>query len=82
MRKTSVRDLRYHFSRVEHLLREGKEIQITKRNRAIARLIPIRPTVNRLQDRPNFLARLKKIYGEQSFRISGAQRIAEERDRY
>ena len=39
MRKASVRDLRYSFKKIERLLREGEEIQITKRRRVIARLI-------------------------------------------
>lgn len=40
MKKASVRDLRYRFSKVEDLLRDGEEIHITKRKRVIARLLP------------------------------------------
>ena len=36
MTKASVRDLRYKFRQVEDLLRQGEEIQITKRKRVIA----------------------------------------------
>ncbi len=43
MRKATVRDLRYRFREVENLLREGEEIQITKRKRVIARLMPVQP---------------------------------------
>ncbi len=42
MTKASVRDLRYRFHEVEDLLRQGQEIQITKRRRVIARLVPER----------------------------------------
>ena len=45
MKKASVRDLRYRFREVEDLLREGQEIQITKRKRVIARLLPAKPAV-------------------------------------
>jgi antitoxin (DNA-binding transcriptional repressor) of toxin-antitoxin stability system len=40
MRKASIRDLRYRFKKIERLLHHGEEIQITKRRRVIARLIP------------------------------------------
>ena len=43
MRKATVRDLRYRFSAVEDLLRDGEEVQITKRNRVVARLLPATP---------------------------------------
>jgi len=38
-----VRDLRYNFPQIEALLHSGEEIQITKRKRVIARLLPLRP---------------------------------------
>ncbi len=40
MKKASVRDLRYGFKKIERLLHEGEEIQITKRKHVIARLVP------------------------------------------
>ncbi len=43
MKKATVRDLRYRFREVENLLREGEEIEITKRKRVIARLLPPGP---------------------------------------
>ena len=82
MKTATVRDLRYHFSAVEHLLREGVEIQITKRKRVIARLSPVRPPLATSERRPNFLARLQKLYGSQRLRVTGAQRLIEERNRY
>ena len=80
MRKASVRDLRYHFSEVERLLRQGEKIEITKRKRVIARLLPVVPTVPRR--RPDFLARLRTIYGDKTLKVSGAELLAQERDRY
>lgn len=82
MKSASIRDLRYHFSRVEHLLREGEEIEITKRRRVIARLIPSRPQMSMLQHRPDFLKRLKKIYGNRILKPSNAELLAQDRDRY
>lgn len=80
MRKATVRDLRYRFREVENLLDEGQEIQITKRKRIIARLLPAQPSA--LPCRPDFLARLKKIYGRKALKVSGAQLLSRERARY
>jgi prevent-host-death family protein len=80
MTKATVRDLRYRFSKVEDLLHEGEQIQITKRGRPVAMLIPVcgQPPARR----PDFLARLRKIYGDKTLEVSGAELLAEERSRY
>jgi antitoxin (DNA-binding transcriptional repressor) of toxin-antitoxin stability system len=78
MKKASVRDLRYRFSAVEDLLREGEEIHITKRKRVIARLLPPEPPA---QVRcPDFLARQKKIFGKKRMKVSGAELLALDRE--
>ncbi len=80
MTKASVRDLRYEFKKIERLLRQGEEIQITKRRRVIARLVPER--VEAAKELPDFMARLHKIYGNKVLAVSGAELIAADRDRY
>ncbi|MFY9689574.1 MAG: hypothetical protein WA369_03785 [Candidatus Acidiferrales bacterium] len=80
MRKASVRDLRYAFKKIERLLHEGEEIQITKRRRVIARLVPER--ASRAKKVPDFLARLRSIYGEKLLAVTGADLVAEDRNRY
>ena len=79
MKRASVRDLRYDFKKIENLLREGEEIEITKRQRVIGRLVPERSA--RLQSMPDFLGRLQAIYGGKKLRVSGAELIAKDRDR-
>ena len=79
MKKASVRDLRYRFAEVERLLGRGEKIEITKRKQVIAYLLPARSNVGR---RPDFLARLRSIYGDKILEVSGAQLLAQERDRY
>lgn len=79
MRKATVRDLRYRFRDVEELLRDGEEIEITKRKRVIARLVGLPPVVP--ARRPDFLARLKRIYGNKRLKVTGADLIARERSR-
>ena len=79
MKKATVRDLRYRFREVENLLREGEEIQITKRRRVIAKLMPCPPAPP--PRRPDFLARLRTVYGNTPVKVSGAELIARERGR-
>ena len=80
MRKATVSDLRYRFREVEGLLREGQEIEITNRKRVIAKLIPRKRAEP--ARRPDFLARLKKLYGHKHLKVSGAELLAQERDRH
>jgi antitoxin (DNA-binding transcriptional repressor) of toxin-antitoxin stability system len=80
MKQASVRDLRYRFADVEDLLREGEEIQITKRRRVIARLVPSGALAS--STRPDFWARLKQTYGNKVLKVSGAELLTQERNRY
>lgn len=80
MRKATIRDLRYRFSAVEDLLRDGEEIHITRRKRVIARLLPAKATAP--SRRPDFMRRLKKIYRGKPLKVSGAELISLERGRF
>jgi antitoxin (DNA-binding transcriptional repressor) of toxin-antitoxin stability system len=80
MRRATVRDLRYRFPLVEDLLGEGEEVQITKGKRIIARLLPVEPST--AQPRPDFLARLKKLYRGKPLKVTAAELLASERSRF
>lgn len=80
MKKASIRELRYAFPRIERLLRQGEEIQITKRRRIIARLVP--ENGQGAVERPDFLGRLRSIYGDKSLKVTGAALIAKDRERF
>jgi antitoxin (DNA-binding transcriptional repressor) of toxin-antitoxin stability system len=80
MRKASVRDLRYAFKKIERLLHQGEEIQITKRRRVIARLVP--ESVQSAAEVPDFQGRLRAIYGDTVLAVSGAELVSEDRTRY
>jgi antitoxin (DNA-binding transcriptional repressor) of toxin-antitoxin stability system len=79
MATVTVRDLRYDFPKVEALLRQGAEIQVTKRGKVVARLAPPKPPERVL---PDFMGRLRSIYGDKVQEISGAETIRMDRDRY
>jgi antitoxin (DNA-binding transcriptional repressor) of toxin-antitoxin stability system len=78
MKTATVRDLRYHFSEVEARLRQGEEIVIRKRNRIIAKLVPM-PPASRNPDYPDFAARQKEIFGDRVLPVSGAEIVAWDR---
>jgi antitoxin (DNA-binding transcriptional repressor) of toxin-antitoxin stability system len=80
MKKASVRDLRYAFKKIERLLHQGEEIQITKRRRVIARLVP--DGTEAAKEIPDFLARLHSIYGNKLLAVSGAELISSDRSRF
>ncbi|MBM3745760.1 MAG: hypothetical protein FJW34_08170 [Acidobacteria bacterium] len=80
MGKATLRDLRYNFAAVEDLLAEGEEVQITRRKRVVARLLP--PAESGPARRPDFLARLKRIYGGKRLTPTGAELLSRERSRY
>ncbi|QNI31324.1 hypothetical protein H7849_19870 [Alloacidobacterium dinghuense] len=79
MKRASVRDLRYSFNKIERLLRQGQEIEITKRHTVIARLLPEAQGTVKM---PDFIGRLRAIYGDQIPATTGAEIVAEDRDRY
>ena len=80
MKKASIRDLRYAFKKIERLLHQGEEVQITKRRRVIARLVP--EGMESSAPVPDFLGRLRKIYGEKMLTKSGAELLDDDRSRY
>jgi antitoxin (DNA-binding transcriptional repressor) of toxin-antitoxin stability system len=79
MRTVSVRDLRYDFKSVERILLEGEDVQIPKRRRTIARLVPVTAPSPHL---PDFMSRLRSIYGDELLQVSGAEIVRMDRDRY
>ena len=80
MVRASIRDLRYNFKRLEGLLQSGEEIEITRRKRVIARLLP--PKRRRRLKLPDFKGRMRKIFGDKVFETTGAEIVAEGRERF
>lgn len=80
MKRASVRDLRYDFPKVEKMLAEGHPVEITKRNKVIATLTP--QSAQRRTELPDFMGRLKKIYGDKVLDTSWADFLADRKGRY
>jgi len=49
-----------------------------KRKRVVSRPKPIKPAIS--APRPDFLARLRKLYGSKQLKVTGAELISRERD--
>ena len=80
MKRATVRDLRYDFPKVERMLAEGEAIEITKRNQVIGTLSPAKVTGK--VEYPDFMGRMKKIYGGKVLKTSWADFLAERKGRY
>jgi len=81
MKRASVRDLRYDFPKVEKMLAEGEPIEITKRKKVVARLVPAEAAAQP-RHMPDFLGRMKKIYGDKCLETSWADFQADRKGRY
>jgi len=77
VRRVTVSDLRYRFSVIEQSLRDGEEVQITRRKGVVARLLPPEPVLP--VEMPDFLGRMNKIFGKKRLKMSGAEQIAMDR---
>lgn len=65
MKTATLRQLRHDFGSVFAWLEQGEPVQISKRGRVIALLSPpAPPRPAKSRKRPDFAARLKRIYGD------------------
>ena len=79
MARSSIRDLRYDFPRVERLLAAGESVEITKHRRVIAKLVPV--ARESPAPMPDFAGRLDQIFGKKVLKVTGAELIHWDRDR-
>ena len=68
MKTATVRQLRHDFGSVLDWVEEGEAVRISKRGKTVALLSPPpRDRRRRGRKRPDFAARLKRIYGDKIF---------------
>ena len=72
MRSATIRDLRYHFAEVERRLQRGEEIEIRRRQRPIAKLVPLRPPAAY----PDFAVVQREIFGQRKRKMMDAVELA------
>ena len=78
MKTASVRELRQNFGNLLTWIEAGEEVQITKRRRVVARLVPEISRKGQPVKMPNFAARLKKIHGDTVIPAESARAILNE----
>jgi antitoxin (DNA-binding transcriptional repressor) of toxin-antitoxin stability system len=79
MKRANVRDLRYRFREIEARLNKGEEIELYKRQKMIARLLPVGP---KTEAYPDFSVLRRRIFGTRKSRKTGTDLISEERGAY
>jgi prevent-host-death family protein len=78
MKTATVRQLRHDFGTVLNWVEGGEQVGISKRGKVVALLTPPPATVpGRPKKRPDFTARLKRIYGD---KILPGNIVVEERE--
>jgi antitoxin (DNA-binding transcriptional repressor) of toxin-antitoxin stability system len=77
MKIVNVRDVRNRFSALEAWVEEGEKIEIRKRGKPIAWLVPIPQSNGPKPVKPDFAARRKAIW---SHRVFTAAQVKEMRD--
>jgi prevent-host-death family protein len=67
MKTATIRQVRHDFSTVLNWVEEGERVNVTKRGKVVAMISPPAPDKKRPKKRPDFAARLKRIYGDKVF---------------
>jgi len=81
MKTSTVRDLRYSFSRIAKWLKAGESIEVTYRGKKLARLIPACHAAAAPSESPDFEARLKHLFPQGSKGKAASEIILEDRGR-
>ena len=69
MKRASVRQIRHDFGTVLDWVEEGERVEVSKRGKIVALITPPPvPKPARLAKRPDFAARLRRIYGDKVLR--------------
>ena len=64
MKTATVRDLRNSFARISRWLEAGELVEVTKRGRVFARILPAMPQKGKRGPKPDILARLRADFGD------------------
>lgn len=82
MKNATLRQLRNETDTLVKWVQAGETVLVTKRSKPLFRLLPAFPTDSGDCQIPDFEARQREIFPEGPLSVSGADLIAEERDRF
>jgi antitoxin (DNA-binding transcriptional repressor) of toxin-antitoxin stability system len=77
MKITTIRELKHATTTVLSWVAGGESVEVRRRNEPVAMLLP--PTRRTRVVRPDFVARLRAIYGDHVLATTGTDLIAESR---
>jgi len=77
MKTATIRQVRHDFSTVLNWVEEGERVNVTKRGKVVATISPPASDKRGPKKRPDFAARLKRIYGD---KILPGDVVVEERN--
>lgn len=63
MKTATVRDVQHHLAEVLAWVEQGEEVQITRRSKPVARLVPEKSAKPDPVPLPDFVARARRIWG-------------------
>ena len=79
MKTASIRELRHDTTTVLGWVESGESVEIRKRGKLVAVLsLPSQPKARKVE-RPDFVARLKSIYGDKLLSTTATELLADER---
>jgi antitoxin (DNA-binding transcriptional repressor) of toxin-antitoxin stability system len=79
MKTASVRDVQHHFSKVLAWVEKGEEVQIIRRNKLVAKIVPAEAQGTGIT-LPAFAARARQIWGKTPVGKSLTQTVLEARE--
>ena len=80
MKTATVRDVQHHLAEVLAWVEHGEEVQITRRSKPVARLVPAIPAAQTAVELPDFAERAHRIWGSPPKGESLSQTILADRD--
>jgi antitoxin (DNA-binding transcriptional repressor) of toxin-antitoxin stability system len=78
MKTATVADLRKQFARLSRWIEEGESIEITKRGRLFAKIVPASPVPKRHVSVPDFAARIQAEYPHPMISPEASQALRDE----
>ena len=75
MKVATVADLRNHFRRISAWIEDGEAVEIVKRGKAFARLVPV--TGFAKAAKPDFRAQRERIWGNRAFSSAEVKEMAD-----
>lgn len=77
MKQASIREIKHETSRVLGMVEAGQTVELRRRRKPVAILSP--PMKDKAVEMPDFVARLRRIYGDRILETTGTELVDEAR---